>query len=1226
MNLIEFRGNNGLGIGHMSVDTNLDGDGDGVVLTPALADFQAAIPGTGTSLNLRITVNVPDFEEEIAFDHFQLESAVVSAPEIEISGAGTPIVDGDVTPDAADDTDFGNVALVGSTNPNTFTIRNSGSAALDLTGSPLVEITGAHPGDFLVTTQPAVDPVPSGGGTTTFIITFDPTAVGLRTATVSVASDDSDENPYTFNIQGFSGPDMNVSGLGTEIVDGDTTPSLLDDTDFGAVNEASGSNANTFTITNPGADVLNISGSPRVVISGTNASDFTVTADAATTVAAHGGTETFTINFDPSGVGLRTATVTITSDDPDESPYTFDIQGRGRGTTFWTDDFETTAPTQGTRNAPNHTNTTDGTIRDASGDYFIRTTDAGDGSTNDFDNTFSNIQNSTYWRAEDVGASGGTNPDVINWTGIDVSGRTQLQFGGFFAADDGVGGNGFLEFENTDFIRIEAQIDSGGYSTILEFRGDNGVALGHLSVDSNLDGDGDGTQLTRSLTEFLADIPGSGSNLDLRITVNSDAFEEEIAFDHFTLESAPPDLIPPTFEAPRQSPANKHTNTNDVTWLIQFSEPVSGVDPGGSDFDLNFVPGGAVTVTDAGDTDLSTYHLNIMGVPEGTLQIDQINGGTSIIDAGGNAPTLARLGTNGAHRYKVDRTPPTPVISSTEPAVTNAPVIPVTVNFGEAVFTFIQSELTVVNATVSDFTTINSQTYTFNLTPIAEGLITVDIAGAVAADPAGNNNNAAAQFSITSDLFSAAITRDSPTPTTATSVDFTVNFTDPASSVDASDFVVTTTGSASADPLVVVTPVDPSTYTVTVSNVSRHGTVGLDFAGGTDIVNGSGTPLLQTPSVDEVYDVINDAHGILSLPALTPGDITALVQGINLVVMPDGNDNGISISANAAGDIVVAGLGGSTINGADEFVAFTGVGGTIPGNLTVVRQDSGIKLISIADLTVTGNLIVFSGNEIDAIDVINVNVGGSMILKEKQGAGFIDVTGGTVTGNASVFGARGDNAISITNVNFQSVLNVSSGPDNDNITLNTVSATGSTIFSPGDGNDSISLTNTDHLGTLYVQSADGNDTITGNDVDVMSTTFIDTGAGDDVVDFNDLHAMSVAILRVGSDNDAARFLNSQFDGYANMPFSSGNNVLDVQGCTFNNTAAMTTSAGAFGLRIKNNTFNGSVFGVGGSGSTDVLMDNGTSSFASTPNIARFEDLTNTHIDSVFANLLGLLFP
>jgi VCBS repeat protein/putative Ig domain-containing protein/HYR domain-containing protein/HYDIN/CFA65/VesB family protein/S-layer family protein len=124
-------------------------------------------------------------------------------PEMNLRGNGLSIADGDTTPDAADHTDFGTVLVSGGIVSRTFTIENTGTAPLNLTGTPpdYVTISGASAGDFTVTMQPST-PV-SSGGSTTFTIQFDPSASGLRTATVSIANDDSNENPYDFAIQGM---------------------------------------------------------------------------------------------------------------------------------------------------------------------------------------------------------------------------------------------------------------------------------------------------------------------------------------------------------------------------------------------------------------------------------------------------------------------------------------------------------------------------------------------------------------------------------------------------------------------------------------------------------------------------------------------------------------------------------------------------------------------------------------------------------------------------------------------------------------------------------------------------------------------------------------------------------------------------------------------------------------------------------------------------------------
>ena len=247
-------------------------------------------------------------------------------PEINVKGNNVSIADGDTTPAAADDTDFGGINLNGGMVNHTFTIENTGNINLNLNGTPKVSITGANAAEFTVVAQPA-SPI-AASGTTTFTIQFVPGSAGLRAATVSIANDDSDENPYDFAIQGIGvGPEINVKGNSVSIADGDTTPSAADNTDFGSVGVGA-LVARTFTIENTGNANLNLTGTPKVSITGANFAEFTATTQPASLVAP-GGTTTFTIQFAPIGLGLRTATVSIANDDVDENPYNFSIAGTG---------------------------------------------------------------------------------------------------------------------------------------------------------------------------------------------------------------------------------------------------------------------------------------------------------------------------------------------------------------------------------------------------------------------------------------------------------------------------------------------------------------------------------------------------------------------------------------------------------------------------------------------------------------------------------------------------------------------------------------------------------------------------------------------------------------------------------------------------------------------------------------------------------------------------------
>jgi len=120
-----------------------------------------------------------------------------SEPEINVKQDGMSI------PDNTGSYDFGS-SIPGTSRAVTFIIENVGTAPLNLTGVPKVEIGGIDSGDFLVTNEPST-PVPAGGSTE-FVITFTPAASGFRSAAVSIANDDSNENPYNFAVSGTGIP------------------------------------------------------------------------------------------------------------------------------------------------------------------------------------------------------------------------------------------------------------------------------------------------------------------------------------------------------------------------------------------------------------------------------------------------------------------------------------------------------------------------------------------------------------------------------------------------------------------------------------------------------------------------------------------------------------------------------------------------------------------------------------------------------------------------------------------------------------------------------------------------------------------------------------------------------------------------------------------------------------------------------------------------------------
>lgn len=120
---------------------------------------------------------------------------VVVDPEIEVEApAGIALADGTAA------VDFGSISLARSAS-RTFTIRNTGLAAL--TGLA-ASVTGANAGEF--TTGGPVATRLEPGASTTCAVSFTTGVAGSRAATLHLASNDGDENPFDIELRGEATP------------------------------------------------------------------------------------------------------------------------------------------------------------------------------------------------------------------------------------------------------------------------------------------------------------------------------------------------------------------------------------------------------------------------------------------------------------------------------------------------------------------------------------------------------------------------------------------------------------------------------------------------------------------------------------------------------------------------------------------------------------------------------------------------------------------------------------------------------------------------------------------------------------------------------------------------------------------------------------------------------------------------------------------------------------
>lgn len=235
-------------------------------------------------------------------------AATIYAPEMDVQGNLVSIADNDSTPAVADWTDFNGASS------RTFTIYNTGTGILNIGA---ISFSGINASEFSITVAPSGSV--AAGDNTSFTVQFTPTAAGTRTAAISIINDDSNENPYNFSLQGTgTAQEINLQGNSTNIVNGDTTPTTADWTDFSNV-----TTTRTFTIQNTGSITLTIG---AITFTGGNSGDFSILTAPSATVAGRSQT-TFTVKFTAGATGLRSTTINIVNNDSSENPYTFKIQG-----------------------------------------------------------------------------------------------------------------------------------------------------------------------------------------------------------------------------------------------------------------------------------------------------------------------------------------------------------------------------------------------------------------------------------------------------------------------------------------------------------------------------------------------------------------------------------------------------------------------------------------------------------------------------------------------------------------------------------------------------------------------------------------------------------------------------------------------------------------------------------------------------------------------------------
>ncbi|MEM0988685.1 MAG: hypothetical protein AAGK00_07370, partial [Pseudomonadota bacterium] len=421
---------------------------------------------------------------------------------------------------------------------------------VDISGFDNLSFTGLFAGTSVETTEDSLILTYSiDGGSTVTLFDFDGGSDGTNTLTTAMqslsASIAGTGSTLTLRLTLENDDSSDLYAVDSFVISGDVSDGALTVTVDDSTLTEFGPTQTTGTVTRVGTsgdEVITITSSDTsevsvpttvTILDGQTSADFIVSA---VDDGVLDGSQTATITASGTGFTDGSTSVTVLDDEPGEKravltePFNDDSQFSG-GEVFFADaggsHDDDEDDDDSSADEFRYTGIFDG-VDDNAG-----TSDFGSDSEADYNPRSYSGTVGSYLVGEFT-TFDGTEPTVLTWSDLDISGLENLSFSGFF-------GNSQNGHEAGDFFFITASIDDGPAQTLLSFIGN-----GNLQQDTDLNGSPDGTFLSSTLQEFTSSIAGTGSSLDLTLTFRSGNQQEDFVFDEFAISGDTPAPNTPT--------------------------------------------------------------------------------------------------------------------------------------------------------------------------------------------------------------------------------------------------------------------------------------------------------------------------------------------------------------------------------------------------------------------------------------------------------------------------------------------------------------------------------------------------------------------------------------------------------------------------------------------------------------------------------------------------------
>ena len=237
----------------------------------------------------------------------------------------------------------------------------------------------------------------------------------------------------------------------------------------------------------------------------------------------------------------------------------------------------------------------------------------------------------------------------------------------------------------------------------------------------------------------------------------------------------------------------------------------------------------AITVTDADGDEVT---VTVTGLPSGLSFANGQVQGTVAADAAAQAYTVTisaddRVNAVRTATFTITVTAPRemqrPTVTISGPTVPQRGAFNVRIAFSEPVTGFEQGDVTVGNGFVREFSGSGARyTAQIRITPGFSGTVTVDVAGNVAEDAAGEPNAAASRFSVEGDQTRPTVTISGPTGLQTGPFDVTFTFSESVTGFEQGDVTVgngsvTAFSGSGLSYTATIAPADAGTVTVDVA-------------------------------------------------------------------------------------------------------------------------------------------------------------------------------------------------------------------------------------------------------------------------------------------------------------------------------------------------------------------------------------------------------------------------